>query len=295
MKRERGELETALRATVVHGGGIKWHVQRCGRGPSLLLLHGTGASADSFSALMPLLAEHFSVIAPDLPGHARTTVPGRFTSDLPSFAAALDGLLSTLEAKPQIVMGHSAGAAVLMRMILDEMIAPSLMVGLAAALVPFQGVASLMFPAAARALAKTSLAPSLIALNATGVAVERVIRGTGSTLDSSALGRYQQLMRQPSHIAGVLSMLSRWNPGATFAELDRLRTPLVLIAGENDRAVPLEQTRQILGRVPHAHLHVVPHAGHLVHEERPAEVLAILLNEIRRQAPLEPRQPSQEI
>jgi magnesium chelatase accessory protein len=196
---------------------------------------------------------------------------------LPTFAASLDALLGVLDVEPAYVLGHSAGAAVLVRMILDEMLAPALMVGVAAALVPFQGLAGVLFPGAARLLARTSVAPAFIAARANDEAVERVLQGTGSNLDQAALARYQRLVQQPSHIAGVLSMLSRWQPGATFDQLPSLRTPLELIAGANDLAVPMAQTQQLLARAPRARLTVVPQAGHLVHEERPEAVLSVVL------------------
>ncbi len=237
---------------VVSVGGVNWYVQQEGVGPVMLLVHGTGASGDSFLPLMPLLSEHFTLVIPDLPGHARSTVPPRFSADLPTFAAALDALLGALGVEPTYVVGHSAGAAVLVRMILDEMLSPKLMVGVAAALVPFQGLASVLFPSAARVLAMTSLAPEFIAARVTEEAVERVLRGTGSQPDRAAVARYQRLVEQPTHLAGVLSMLSRWEPSATFAQLSRLRAPLELIAGADDRAVPMEQTRQLLARAPHA-------------------------------------------
>ena len=46
---------------LVDAGGVRWHVQRMGRGPVLLLVHGTGASTHSWRALMPLLATRFDV------------------------------------------------------------------------------------------------------------------------------------------------------------------------------------------------------------------------------------------
>ena len=50
-------------------GGLRWHVQQMGEGPPILLIHGTGASTHSWRDLAPLLAERFTVIAADLPGH----------------------------------------------------------------------------------------------------------------------------------------------------------------------------------------------------------------------------------
>ena len=51
----------------VAAGAARWHVQRMGSGPPLLLLHGTGASVHSWRGLMPLLAQSHDVIACDLP------------------------------------------------------------------------------------------------------------------------------------------------------------------------------------------------------------------------------------
>ncbi|OZA31359.1 MAG: alpha/beta hydrolase, partial [Novosphingobium sp. 17-62-9] len=45
--------------------GLKWHVQIAGEGPVVLLLHGTGAATHSWRDVLPLLAQGFTVIAPD--------------------------------------------------------------------------------------------------------------------------------------------------------------------------------------------------------------------------------------
>ena len=75
----------------VQAGGIRWHVQRMGQGPVLLLLHGTGSGSFSWRALMPLLAPHFTVLAPDLPGHV-------FTDRGPAGALSLPGMSEGLRA-----------------------------------------------------------------------------------------------------------------------------------------------------------------------------------------------------
>ena len=54
-------------------GNLRWHVQIAGEtGPTILLLHGTGASAHSWSEIIPQLAAHARIVVPDLPGHAFT-------------------------------------------------------------------------------------------------------------------------------------------------------------------------------------------------------------------------------
>ena len=110
--------------------GIKWHVQRLGSGPAILLLHGTGASTHSWRDLAPILADRFTVLAPDLPGHGFTRSLPRQRMTLPGMARAVAGLLQNLGVAPALVAGHSAGAAILARMSLDGLSTPSGVVGL---------------------------------------------------------------------------------------------------------------------------------------------------------------------
>jgi magnesium chelatase accessory protein len=269
----------------VESGGLRWHVQIQGSGPTLLLLHGTGASSHSFRDLMPLLADRYTVVAPDLPGHAFSTAPPPFVPSLPGIAAALAALLTELELAPAVAVGHSAGAAVLARMVLDRTIKPRLLVGLGAALVPFRGAATAWFAPAARLLAQSGLAAQLIASRAQDPGnVERLVRSTGSRLDGRGIELYQRLARHPGHISGVLAMLARWDLVPLYAELPALDSGFLLLAGESDRAIPLVQQREVAARVPGARLLVVSGTGHLLHEEQPETVANLILDEAARAA-----------
>src|ERR1700761_4966325 len=114
----------------VEVGGLRWHVQMMGEGPVALLAHGTGAATHSWRDLAPLLAHRFTVVAPDLPGHGFTATPSRHRLSLPGMAHDLGALCTKLGLRPAIVVGHSAGAAILTRMALDGLIAPNLIVSL---------------------------------------------------------------------------------------------------------------------------------------------------------------------
>jgi magnesium chelatase accessory protein len=239
----------------------------------MLLLHGLGASSHSFRGLMQRLASRYTMVAPDLPGHAFTVVPPGFKPGITTMAAAIGRLLEALEVEPVVAVGHSAGAAVIARMIVDRAINPRLFVGLAAALVPFRGVARVVFPRTARLL---SAASKLVPLSVGKDRVERLLHRTGSSLDREGVEQYQKLSERPEHVAAALAMMSNWDLEPTFAELAGLRTSSLLIAGGNDRAIPLSQQRVLASYLPRSTLVVLDGAGHLLHEERPATVARLI-------------------
>jgi magnesium chelatase accessory protein len=258
--------------------GLRWHVQVMGSGPAVLLLHGTGASGHSFRDLMPLLATRFTVVVPDLPGHAASRMPSWFEPSLGGMAKALGGLLRVLDVSPEIAVGHSAGAALVAQMTLDGTIAPRSLVGLGAAIYPLRGVARALLPRTARLL---SLASRVVDLRVRHtVQIERLLRSTGSALDADGVELYRQLSEQPDHVAAVLAMMASWDLEPLFAELPRLQTRFLLLAGQTDRAVPAWQLRAVAARCPQARLVVVQHTGHLLHEEQPGTIARLILDEI---------------
>jgi magnesium chelatase accessory protein len=263
---------------IVDRDGLRWHVQVMGAGPVVLLLHGTGASGHSFRDLMPLLATRFTVVVPDLPGHAATRMPSWFEPSLTGMATALGGLLTALDVSPETAIGHSAGAALVAQMTLDGAIAPRLLVGLGAAIYPLRGVARALLPRTAKLL---SLASKVVDLRVRQtVQVERLLRSTGSALDADGVERYRLLSERPEHVAAVLSMMASWDLEPLFAALPRLETRFLLLAGQTDRAVPAWQLRAVAARCPRARLVFVQRTGHLLHEEQPGTIARLIFEEI---------------
>ncbi len=258
---------------LVDVGPQRWHVQRLGHGPLLLLLHGTAASTHSWRALAPLLAPHFELLIPDLPGHAFSGPPPAGRRSLPGMAASLADLLLQLKLRPAAVLGHSAGAALMLRLALDAAWTGPRLLGLNAALQPFAGLAGMVYGPAAWMLARNPLVPHLAAWRANDPrAVRRLIEATGSRLDASDIDWYSRLLSNPGHIAGVLAMMSNWNLHALQRDLPGLRSRLHLLAGEADRTVPADQADRTAARVAGAQVLRLPSLGHLAHEEAPQRV-----------------------
>lgn len=267
-------------------GALRWHVQVMGDGPPLLLLHGTGAATHSWRDLAPLLAEHYTVIAPDLPGHGFSTgrPPGGMT--MPAMARAIGGLLDALEVKPHAIVGHSAGAAAAARMALDGIAQPRTIVGLGAALLPFPGLAAALFPTLAKLLFVNPFAPHIFAQMARmqGETARFVVRATGSTIEPEGIALYERLLRDSSHVGAAIAMMADWDLEALKRDLPRLAPPLRLIHGERDAAIPIATAREAAALVPDGRTTGLPALGHLAHEERSGEVAALLLAALKEAA-----------
>ncbi len=106
--------------------------------------------------------------------------------------------------------------------------------------------------------------------------VERLLAATGSTLDAEGVRCYGEVVRRPDHAASALGMMAHWDLRPLLADLPRLGAPLLLITGAGDRTVPPSQSAEVQRLVPGAALATLPGLGHLAHEERPAEVAALI-------------------
>jgi len=278
---ERDSWPHAAASSFHVAGGLRWHVQRMGSGPELLLVHGTGASAHSWRGLAPLLAKRFTVIAPDLPGHGFTQRPPAHRLSLPAMAEALESLVDALSIRPMIAVGHSAGAAILIRACLNEGprdgFVPRGLVSVNGALLPFRGAAGYLFPPLAKLLFLNPLAPRVFARRARlRERVARLVRGTGSELDAAGIELYARLFETPGHVAAALGMMANWDLHGLAGNLGALDLPLLLIAGENDRAVVPDDAGRVSAMVPGSRVERLRGLGHLAHEEDPDAVASLI-------------------
>ena len=259
----------------VRVGRANWHVQRMGSGLPLLLLHGTGASVHSWRGLMPLLAQNYTVIAPDLPRHAFTTGHDAYAMSLPAMAGEIAGLLKALNVEPAAIIGHSAGAALALQLALDHDYAGPI-VGLNAALRPFPGPFAQIFPAVAKALFINPLVPRIFAntVDLTGGAGRFLWRSTHSRIEPAGLACYRTLLKHADHAGGALAMMANWDLPGLRERMGAVRNPVLLVHGGNDPAIPPDWARDAQGWLADARLDVLPGLGHLAHEEAPETVAA---------------------
>jgi len=194
-------------------------------------------------------------------------------------AAAIIRFLDTHVGSPVTGIGHSAGAAILAEIALTRPDCLQRMVSINGAMVPFAGVAGLIFSPLARLGAAS---PHLTGLFARRLRnrelVGRLLKNTGSVIDSEQIRSYESLCQDPAHVKGALTMMAHWRLEELYPRLPLLELPIQLIAGSRDRMVPPRHAHQLAARLVDVRLDIANDVGHLAHEERPSLVADLVLS-----------------
>ena len=249
------------------------HAATTGSGPVAVLLHGTGCTHATWRVLMDHLAPSFSLIAPDLPGYGASENLGRgyFTPDC--MARAVAQLLAELNVQPDVLIGHSAGAAVAIRGLADNVLSTRKLVLLNPALKPFPGLQGLLFSGSAKLLSRLPLVSEVIASRGRDqYAVSNLLRQIGSELPPELLRNYQTLFSNPGHIRSVLMMMAEWDLQEVAEALPGVSVPTLVLGGLLDGAVPAADVRELAQRLPGAEIELLEDGGHLLHEEQPERI-----------------------
>ncbi len=91
--------------------GVKLHYTMAGHGPAVILLHGYAETSRMWNPILPVLAERFTVIAPDLPGIGDSAIP-RDGLDMKTAAIRIHELVRSLGFPKARVVGHDIGLMV---------------------------------------------------------------------------------------------------------------------------------------------------------------------------------------
>src|ERR671923_2260600 len=110
--KRRQSLEPREQEMVLHGHRMSYRT--AGEGPVVLLIHGITGTSAQWNDAFPLLAEHYTVVAPDLLGHGRSAKP-RGDYSLGAYASGVRDLLVALDHDAATIVGHSLGGGIAMQ------------------------------------------------------------------------------------------------------------------------------------------------------------------------------------
>ncbi|SEO98672.1 Pimeloyl-ACP methyl ester carboxylesterase [Salinihabitans flavidus] len=263
-----------------NASGIEY-LERPGSGPVLVLLHGIGSQAASFTPLLAHLPADWRMIAWNAPGYGAS---GPLAQDWPQaadYARALTGLLDTLGVNRILLAGHSLGALV------------------AASFASTHGgrVARLLLASPALGHGVT---PGLALSTAAQTRIDEL---TQMGADAFARARAARLVHDPDTHPDVVEMVRRamaqvslpgyaqaarmLASGRLLDDAERLVVPTDVIVGEEDRVTPPEgagHAHAALRDAARGRLIRVPGAGHALYQQAPAafaEALAALVEPAR--------------
>lgn len=222
--------------------------------PPVLLLHGLGVDATSWTLQMPVLLEAgLRPIAPDMPGFGKTVFDGHGWS-ISACAAAAAGLLDELGLGSVHLVGISMGAAVALRLALDyaTRVQRLVLVSAFARLRP-QGLRGWLYFALRYAIVHTyGLRPQA------RLVADRLFPRPGQEIMRRVF--YEQIAQADVRVyRAAMRALARFDVRDRLGEM---RVPTLVVSGDSDTTVPLEAQRELAEGIPLARHVILPGGGH---------------------------------
>ena len=281
----------ARRTIELHGHPVSYRL--AGSGPVLVLIHGITSSSRTWERVLPALAEHHTVLAPDLLGHGESAKP-RGDYSLGAYASGVRDLMIALGLTPATVVGHSLGGGIAMQLAYQfperiERLALVSSGGLgrevnlilrAATLPGSEYVLPLLCAPVLRDAVRTlGRAAGVVGLKP-GSDLQGILEGFGSLAAIDA-------RRAFLHTARSIIDLT----GQRVSAQDRLYLaagmPTLIVWGENDPMIPVAHGREAHAEMPGSRLEVFADAGHFPFNDDPVRFAAVLRDFVAGTAPAE--------
>jgi len=261
--------------------GIRYQV--AGRGdPPVVLVHGFGAHAHFWRKWIPTLALRHRVFTVDLAGAGRSPAPPDADYSPQAQALRLAQMMRDIGSPPPVLIGHSLGAGIVCLAALhladDDPPCPLGGLVLVSGAVYAQRLPPFLTLARLPGLGELFLlAPPPRLLLRAGL---RGIVRKKDCVDAELVEGYREPFRSREHRRAMLSAARQIDLEGAAILADRipgLDIPTLLIWGEEDPVVALDQGVRLSREIPDASLVVLPGVGHLPPEEDPAGSLAPVL------------------
>ncbi len=254
----------------VEVNGLRLHYDEAGAGVPLILLHGGGPGStgrNTFSRNMTALADHYRVIALDLPGYGQSTKLKISEPLWGYYAKVVAGFIDALGLARAHLAGNSMGGAVSLKAALDfpAKVDRLILMAPACGYSPFQtpptdGVRAMVtfYLPPGPSLDRMRQLLTYFVFDPTGVPDEALHERLARATDPET-AEFMPLRVGP-HMPPIEEL---WRE-----RLDRLSHEILIIWGREDRMNPIDQGMILMRQIPKARFLVLPQCGHWVQWEK---------------------------
>lgn len=255
--------------------------------PWLLLIHGFGASTESWHDVVPLLASGVRVVRIDLRGFGRSAMPPDTLYAPTEQAEIVAELLPRLGSGPVFIAGHSYGGAVAFITYLRlrargraAEVAGLILMDAATYPQEFPFFIQVLRDPFTRFLAERFTS----ARWRTRFTLERIVVRR-DRIDDARVERYARALRREGAEHAIAQVARQVAPPNAAALADSLRTfdvPTLIVWGERDPVIPVANARRLQADIRGAELVVIRGSGHVPQEEYPEPTAAAMLRFVER-------------
>jgi pimeloyl-ACP methyl ester carboxylesterase len=271
------------------GGGVTVHLRDEGPkdAPAIVLLHGSNADLHTWEPWTAALKDKYRVIRFDQVGHGLTGPDPKDDYSRDNYVEDIVQVADKLGLEQFILGGNSMGGKHALAFAVKH---PERLTGLV--LVDGSGGPMLDQPKDAKKGAKKEggnigfkiarmpginlLAEQITPRSLIAQSLEQSV-SVKSVVTDAAIDRYWELLRYPGNRRATLTRFSLPYDPLTEAEIAGVKTPTLILWGEEDRLIPVEAGRWLDKVMPASTLVVYPKIGHLPQEEAPAATLGDLV------------------
>lgn len=247
---------------------VKIKYKDIGHGKPVVLLHGFCGSAAYWEELVPLLAENYRCIVPDLRGHGESPAPQAEKYTMEQLADDLAILLEELQLEQAYVFGHSLGGYVTL----------SLAERYAERLAGFGLIHSTAYPDDEKG--KVSRAGAMNTIRDKGLnaflegLVPRLFSPQHTVSKADKVNRAKEIGQGTNPNAAISTIAGMRDRPDRCHVLEQTLIPVLLVAGTEDQIISQEKVFSVSGE--HIEQQVIEGAGHMSMLENPHELAAVL-------------------
>ncbi|MGV9738873.1 alpha/beta fold hydrolase [Nocardia farcinica] len=269
------------------------HYHEAGTGHPVILLHGSGPGATGWSNYEPniaALAQHFRVLAVDMPGWGGSDAVGAADADRYDHVATLVQFMDALNIDRAAVVGNSMGGITAVRFAAEHPERISHLITMGAVSGPRP---KLFGPAdgpteGLKVLFRGYFDPSVESMRQL---VNVMTFDPAFATDALVERRSRDAQARPEHLANFLA-LAKQGKGpipawASWEQIAGITAPTLLIHGRDDRVVHFENSLELVSLIPNSRLLLLGRCGHWAQLEHAAEFNRIVADFINNQFPQE--------